>query len=513
MMSRILCFLFAALIAGCAQVGSPTGGPKDEQGPKVVFANPSNLSTGFNGSTVTLEFDEFVVTNTLSQNIIVSPRLSEKPKVKNKGKILEIQFEETLTPNTTFHLQFGEGIADLHEGNKLDSNVWVFSTGNYLDSGLIAGRCASSLEGSPSGGIWVFLYSNFNDSTPYLNRPLYISKTDESGRFEIPYLPDGKYRLFASSDENRNYLFDSPSEKIGFVDNWILTGNDSLRISIFTENKGGQLIQEKSLSGGIVELKTRLPFDSVVVKALGVEVELEQRKIGDDSTIVWSPAMPEDSLTLICQFDDWRDTVELKQSKNPKLKFAVGKYDPAKPSAIEVSTNYPVKLAEIRASVLPPGDSVSSSVEFTRNGPFSFVTDFLPDTSGTHLLMLEIDSITGLFVSESDSISLKFQIADSSKWSSLMVELDSGSGGYVVQLLDAGKKQVGILPLDNGKCQFDRLMKGSYNLSLIKDLDGNGEWTTGDYLLGRQPERIIRYSSPIEIKSGFDQIINWTIQN
>ena len=53
------CALFA-LLAGCAQVGSPDGGGRDEDPPVVVSASPSFGSTGWTGSLLQLTFDEFV---------------------------------------------------------------------------------------------------------------------------------------------------------------------------------------------------------------------------------------------------------------------------------------------------------------------------------------------------------------------------------------------------------------------------------------------------------------------
>ena len=48
------------IIYGCAKIGSPTGGPKDETPPEVVASEPDNYSTAFAGKKVEVEFNEFI---------------------------------------------------------------------------------------------------------------------------------------------------------------------------------------------------------------------------------------------------------------------------------------------------------------------------------------------------------------------------------------------------------------------------------------------------------------------
>ena len=57
------------------------------------------------------------------------------------------------------------------------------------------------------------------------------------------------------------------------------------------------------------------------------------------------------------------------------------------------------------------------------------------------------------------------------------------------------------------KTQF--LNPGSYNLRVIKDSDGNGKWSSGNFNIKRQPESIAYYNKPIEIKAGWDIEVIW----
>ena len=107
----ILCFI------RCANVVSPTGGPKDKIPPIVLSAVPENQSTMFEGKEIVINFDEYVTLNNPNANILISPPLEKNPDYKLSGKSLIIKFKEPLRNETTYSINFGESIKDLHEGN------------------------------------------------------------------------------------------------------------------------------------------------------------------------------------------------------------------------------------------------------------------------------------------------------------------------------------------------------------------------------------------------------------
>ena len=133
--ARIITILaIALLLVGCANVVMPSGGPKDTKSPVVLEASPANNSTDFKGKTIHLTFDEFIVLNNPSNNVMISPPMSKKPTYRTSGKTLIIKFEEQLQPNTTYSINFGDAIKDLHEGNIFKGYTFNFSTGGSIDS-------------------------------------------------------------------------------------------------------------------------------------------------------------------------------------------------------------------------------------------------------------------------------------------------------------------------------------------------------------------------------------------
>ena len=54
--------------SSCAQIGAPTGGPRDSIPPKLLNANPPNGTTNFKGNRITLTYDEYVQIQKLQEN-------------------------------------------------------------------------------------------------------------------------------------------------------------------------------------------------------------------------------------------------------------------------------------------------------------------------------------------------------------------------------------------------------------------------------------------------------------
>jgi hypothetical protein len=52
------------------------------------------------------------------------------------------------------------------------------------------------------------------------------------------------------------------------------------------------------------------------------------------------------------------------------------------------------------------------------------------------------------------------------------------------------------------------LAPGAYNLTIIKDENGDGEWTTGELKSNRQPETVYPYTNTIIMKSGWEHVVD-----
>lgn len=210
----------AFLAQRCANAVAPTGGPTDQEPPKVKLAVPENNSTNFTGRKIEITFDEFVTLENANQNVLFSPPLSEKPNIRLKNKTVVIKFKEPLAENTTYTIHFGTSIKDLHEGNQLENYVYSFSTGDYIDTLRVAGKVLNAEDKKPVDGAYVCLYAEREglDTLPLTTIPDYITKTDKEGNFSLMGLADKRYLVFALKDANSNLYFDQPNEEVAFLD-------------------------------------------------------------------------------------------------------------------------------------------------------------------------------------------------------------------------------------------------------------------------------------------------------
>jgi hypothetical protein len=215
-------YIFAGallVIYGCAKIGSPTGGPKDETPPKIVSSNPVNYSTVFDGKKIEIKFDEFIQLKNIYKELIISPPLKERPITKLKGKSLVIDLNNELRDSTTYTLNFGNAIADNNEGNVLPNFEFVISTGSHVDSMSVTGILLNAFNLKPEDEpVNIMLYENLNDSAPYFEIPSFIGKTNKDGTFAVNNIKSDTFKIFALQDANSNLLFDIASEKIAFID-------------------------------------------------------------------------------------------------------------------------------------------------------------------------------------------------------------------------------------------------------------------------------------------------------
>ncbi len=205
----------------CANIVAPTGGPRDEDPPEVLRSTPPNYSTWYDGGDVRIFFDEFVELRNLRQNLLVSPPLQDNPEVRVRGRSIIMSITDTLMENTTYNFFFGESIVDITEGNAIPNFQFVVSTGSYVDSLSVKVTVVNALTLQPEEGVFVMMYRNVYDSVPMLERPVYLTKANAEGEFLITNIREGEYMLFALKDMNSNFLYDTPDEKIAFLDSLV----------------------------------------------------------------------------------------------------------------------------------------------------------------------------------------------------------------------------------------------------------------------------------------------------
>lgn len=210
--------LTVMLVLSCANIGSPDGGPYDEDPPKIVRTSPKEYATNTRTKKIVLEFDENIKLENASEKVMVSPPQIEMPEINAMGKRITIELMDTLKDSTTYTIDFADAITDNNEGNPMGSYAFAFSTGSRVDTFQMSGTVLNAENLEPIKGILVGLYADHEDSA-FRTRPLErISRTNGSGQFTIKGIAPGEYRAYAITDQNQNFLFDQKSEQIAFSD-------------------------------------------------------------------------------------------------------------------------------------------------------------------------------------------------------------------------------------------------------------------------------------------------------
>ena len=213
----LMAMIAAAILAACANMGRPEGGPRDELPPVYVRSNPAMGQLNVTNNKIHVDFDENIALDDAMNKIVVSPAQRTTPAISSNGKRVTIELRDTLIPNTTYTIDFADAVKDLNEGNVLDGLALDFATGDTIDTLRISGMVFEAHTLEPAQGMLVGVYSNLSDtaiSTLPLER---ITKTNQLGQFTLRNLKEGSYRIFALKDMNRDYHWDR-SEDVAFYD-------------------------------------------------------------------------------------------------------------------------------------------------------------------------------------------------------------------------------------------------------------------------------------------------------
>ena len=214
--------LLVIVAYSCASIGTPDGGPYDEDPPKFVGSTPSLRSVNNKKQKIELEFDEFIKLEKPAEKVIFSPPQMEQPELKVVGKKVSVEYLDSLRDSTTYTIDFSDAIVDNNEGNPMGNFSFSFSTGNQIDTMEVAGTVLLAEDLDPVMGIQVGLHKDLNDSA-FSTKPFdRVSRTDSRGRFSIRGVAPGKYRIYALKDGNQNYLYDSKTEMVAFYDSIII---------------------------------------------------------------------------------------------------------------------------------------------------------------------------------------------------------------------------------------------------------------------------------------------------
>ena len=527
--------LLAMSFQHCANAVAPTGGPKDTTPPVVVGSVPENHSTNFVGKKIEITFDEYLTLDNAKQNVMISPPMKEKPEIKLRNKTVVVKFKEPLADNTTYTINFGSAIKDLHEGNLFKDYVYSFSTGDHIDTLSIAGKVLNASDKKPIEDAYVSLYSGDRDnldSLPMTTIPNYITKTDKEGNFHLDGLANKPYLLFALKDANANLYFDLPNEEVAFLDKLVSpidSTSKDLTLFMFSEVDSTQVLLEKKLvEEGLLRFVFRHPAKDAVImtpEILPDTFNLVTMHSQEYDTVWWyfTPNV-KDSLWVQVKLD----TV-INDSTRYSLKFKDKNARLKKPEKLKATNN-----TIIRGGLKPDDDFILSFsepvVRYQPNDSSLFKRDTLVTYGGLtfepadeygmkYRLVHPIQADTNYHIEIPDSVffGIRGRTHDVIKADFHVLTDDEFGNIYITVVPPEGIMQVIVqLTDDKGKVlkqetikrkqevMFEYLAPAKYKLRAILDADGNGKWSTGKYHRRTLSETIVDYKDPLDLKAGWD---------
>ncbi len=519
--------------SSCAQVGEISGGPKDEDPPVLLGAEPPHLSTGFKGQRIVLQFDERIQLDRVRDRMLVSPPLDVPPDVRiTGGRNVTIDLGAPLKPGTTYSFGIGEAVKDLTEGNPAKGLVYVVSTGEFVDSLIVVGGVTDAFTGEPQKGQLVMLYAVGDTTTIRTGRPAYAGRSDETGRFVLNHLRAANYHLYALSDMNTNYRFDLPNEQIAFLSEPVSAQiGDSLalvhELRLFSEPGKVQQVRGSRVSadGALQLVMARSTRDLAIhdiARTGGVLKWTPEWNTTRDTVLLW----PSDTTALQQgRYEIMVDGISLdtvRYRPTGKLAFHTG----LQAALREDSTGGVVYIRSTR----PLTSFDTTRIKLVQDSiyiPYTLELDTatrrtltlrsaLGPGSSAQLVLLP-KAVRDLFDGYNDTLRTGIGRAAEQSTGTLRVKLvpdKNISGPFILQLLDAQGRVVRVAepPSKGATVKWERLAPGNFSLRLIADENANGRWDTGDLDAGLQPERVWRFTGTLNVRAAWDLGIEWDVE-
>lgn len=508
-----VCTLF---ILNCARTGRPDGGPKDENAPLFVTANPPYESINFNEKEIRINFNEFITLKDLNKQFVVSPPMKYPPIISPQGspsKFIKIEIIDTLKPNSTYIFNFGNAVQDNNEGNKLENFKYVFSTGTYIDSLTTSGKTKDARLLEPQKNINVLLYrmdSSYNDSIVYKKKPDYITSTLDTTLFNFTNLRKGNYLLIALKESINDYIFDPKVDKIGFIKDTIVLPRDSIvnePIVLFKENQPYEFKRAKEITKGKIEFGFEGNAKDMVVELLSKVPDsfksVSKFMMDKDTLNYWHTPIEVDSLNFIVRNNSILDTVTVRLRKNKidslKMDVSTKRTLDLRDTFFVTSNNPIVKIDTSKISLI---DKDTLNVPFktlssTKENKIAILFDIKPEDKYTFSALPS--AFTDIFDVKNDTLSYTLNTKEIEDYGKITLNVNTNNAKNVVVDLLSGNKQDEIVERKivrtSSTIIFDLLKPAKYTIRAIIDENSNNKWDTGDFLKRRLPEKIIYHQA------------------
>ena len=459
--SLLAMYLVQSLVS-CANIVPPSGGPRDSIPPYLLVAKPKDSAVNVQPKEIWLAFNEYITTTSLQENVIVAPSLKNNPLISSKLNVLRIRIADTLLPNTTYSLQFGNTIKDVNEGNIAENYTYAFSTGNTLDTGSLEGSVQLAETGRVDSTLLVVLHPAGVDTAIYKNKPLYYTRLNKLGKFKFSYLPNKAFNIFVvPNDFTKKY--DDSTKLFAFADTAIntTTQKDAIKLYAFQAYKKTEKKKLTPLVSGKKDAKQ-------AVTPIKYNKSLE----GLDQDLL---------IPLSLTFE----------------------------TPIQLNDSFPIQLCD--TNNLPLGGykiTLDSSTKQKITIDYPWV-----EQTKMHLIVPKNGISDSLKNTLQKSDTLRFVTKSTASYGASLIRI-TGYQQFVnpILLLTKDDKVLYSYPILKNLLNIPLLPPNEYTLKILEDRNGNGVWDTGKYDTQKLQAEIVHVlKDNLLIKPNWENELNLTI--
>lgn len=440
---------------GCANIVPPQGGLKDTLPPVLRKVTPGDSTTRFADNKISFVFDEYIDLDNAQQNLIMSPVPNSVPNVSRKLNTMTVKLRDSLEPNTTYSINFGNTIKDVNEGNIMKNYTYIFTTGTYFDSLQFAGKVILAETGGIDTTLTVMLHRNKDDSALIKEKPRYVTKTDNTGSFRFRNLPPGTYYVYALKDEGGSYRYMNPEALFAFADSAVQVQKETRPVTLYAYAVPKAAAPASAPSSG------------------------SGRGRAAEKRLKFSNKLQEGKQDLLTPMDLVFET-PLKTFDSTKVHFVTD------------STYVPVT-----GSFSWQQDSLKKTLTLRHTWKENtiyhliFEKEFATDTLGQQLLKTDTLHFTSKKLTDYGKVSLRFRNLDLSK--------------NPVLLFFQNTELKGSYPLSSAAFTQPLFLPGEYTLRILEDRNKNGKWDPGDFF-GKhvQPELVKSIQRTVVVKANWE---------
>lgn len=472
------CLGILSLFSGCANIIPPTGGKTDTTPPKLLSIKPADSLRNTRVTRIDLRFNEYVVLTDVSKELHISPMLSQVPVMTVSGRTVSVKIPDSLLQDqTTYTVDFGKSIRDLHEGNAYTGKPFRFSTGPWFDSLQLSGTVMNAETGriDSSGTVKILLYPARQPFDVIVReKPEYVANAGADGKFIVGGLPDKPFRIFALKESGDNLKFDNDDEWVGFADTTFRPSSDTggIRLLVFKEIPDSV---KRKADTGAAPRKPRLGMKTDVKASL------------DPKTFTYAANI--DTGVIEKRTFDITKPVEILLSRKADTVNEQRIFLTADSNGVETESAFSLRKDSTGKILLVNAAWRQNTVYTLR-----LLKGFATDTGKNELMPTKY-----IFRTRSDEDYGKIEIDVPKRYVRTPYLLS----------VSKGQDSIYLQPLTQEKIQLNLLSPGDYTVMIIEDTDGNGEWTTGDLSKRRQPEKVIPYNGTVFIKAGWEHRIDF----